>query len=201
MTPQRRKWIVAGVTIAVVGMVAAAVCWFVAGARHDDAVSGLARAPVNCDTTLDFAEPGVYLIFVETEGTFPSVRGDCGASGSFSVAGDTPPSVEVTVLDPDGSELQLINRRGDASYDSGGSRGESRFAIEVTEAGDHVIRVEAGGGEQFAVAVGRDPDDGVAAIRTIGLIAGLLALVGGVLIAVLGGRSGRDDGVPAAPGA
>ncbi len=207
---QRRKWILVGTLVALVGVVTAAGTWFIASSRQDDASETRARAPVNCDSVVDFAETGVYLVFVETTGEFEAVSGDCPASGSYALA-TSAPAVDVSVVDPDGDDLQLINRRGDVDYDGAGFAGASRFAIDVRTPGDHVVRVESSAGEPFAIAIGRDPADGVGVLRTIGIVLGLLGLVGGVLIAALGGRSSSGGaaptptaptgwGVPPAPG-
>ena len=192
---QRRKWILVGSLVAVVGIVTTAVMWFLASSRQDDAIENLARAPVNCDSVVDFAETGVYLVFVETTGEFEAVSGDCPASGSYALA-TSAPAVDVSVVDPDGDDVRLINRRGDVDYDGAGFAGASRFAIDVRTPGDHVVRVESTAEEAFAIAIGRDPADGVGALRTIGVILGLLGLLGGALIATLGGRSSSGDGAP-----
>ena len=47
-----------GALAIVVGLVTAVALWSVGDDRRTDAVNGFARAPVGCDTTLDFVETG-----------------------------------------------------------------------------------------------------------------------------------------------
>ncbi|MEL6891514.1 MAG: hypothetical protein AAFP84_07960 [Actinomycetota bacterium] len=195
-----------GAAIAVVGLLAAVLLWFLADARHDDAVRSLARAPVGCDTTLDFAEPGEYLVFVETRGEIPTVRGDCELEGGFDLAGGQAgdgagqrvPSVELTVVDPDGETVPVVSRRDRESYDRAGSVGVSAARITISEAGDHVIRVESSSTSAFAVAIGADPAEGVGALRLAALAAAVLGLLVGAAIAVV--RVRGDAPPPPPPG-
>jgi hypothetical protein len=186
----------AGIVAIAIGVVAAVAIWFVAESRRDDAIAGLARAPVGCDTTLDFAEPGTYLVFVETMGDVGDVRGDCGVEGAFSV--DDPPALAVEIVDPDGEQVEAVDRDGDITYDGSGSSGRSRYEIEITTAGDHVMRVEASeSAGDFVLAVGRDPGRGVGALR---LLAGAVALLGIGSGIVLLTRSRPPSAVPGGPG-
>ena len=114
--------LVAGIVVLIVAVLTAAGLWYSAGQRYDDAVRNLARAPVGCDTTLDFDEPGDFLLFVETHGQVRSVIGDCGVSGPFERTGIGDPAVGVELTDPLGADVVLTPDNG-ASYDRAGSSG------------------------------------------------------------------------------
>ena len=193
----RRRRVVLGVAILVVGLVAAAALWLAGGDRRDRAVEDLARAPVGCDTTLDFADTGRFHLFIETTGTFTDVAGDCDASGDYDVD-VLRPAVDVTVIDPDGEQLTLEPSAGEIDYATAGFVGRSVLSVDVEVAADHVIRVEASGGSRFAVAVGRDPDAGVLALRAGAFGVGLAAVVLG-LVLLLARRTPSPTTAPAGP--
>ena len=46
---------------------------------YDDAVAGLAPAPIGCDTTLRFDETGTYTFYIETAGSIGPIDGDCSS--------------------------------------------------------------------------------------------------------------------------
>lgn len=191
--PRRRTGVlIAGVVVVLAGLVLAAVLWFSAGRRSDDAIRGLARAPIGCDTTLNIAEAGTYIIFVETTGTLDDVDGDCSATGDFSRSGP-PPDVVVELRDADGNELDLDDETG-IEYDGAGSVGESIHSVQIDEAGPHVLRVESPE-NGVAVAVGRDPAAGVGLLRALAAISAIVGLLVGGLMLILGSR--RDDMVAA----
>lgn len=192
---KRTKMIVLGSAIIVIGLVAAVALWIAGGARRSDAVANLARAPIGCDTTLDFSVPGDYLIFVESKGSFADVRGDCDSAGDFEVE-TSRSDLDITVLDPEGRQLELVERSDAATYATDDFVGRAVLAIEIEEAGDHVMRVEAGSDAEFAVAVGRDPNSGVALLRGAAVAVGLIAVVVGLLLALVAGRKRQ----PAGPG-
>jgi hypothetical protein len=51
---RRRLWIALGAICIVGGLVAAALLWNGASQRRSTAIENFARAPIGCDTTLDF---------------------------------------------------------------------------------------------------------------------------------------------------
>lgn len=184
-----------GALFIMAGLAAAAVLWTSAGSRERDAVEGFARAPVGCDTTLDFVETGSYYVFLESSGTVDSVDGDCDVEGDYDVAGSRTPDVEVEIQDPDGDDLSddLDDDVGDVAYDvevdGANFVGESIFTIEIEQFNDHVIRVASDDvDETFVVALGRDPGDGVVALRGGAVAAGLVGLLAGVALVLLGVR-------------
>ncbi len=156
----------------VVGLVAAVVMWTVGGTRQTDAVEGFARAPVGCDTTLDFVETGEYFVFIESAGQLDEIRGDCDIEGRYDVGSGTP-DVEITIVDPDGAPVDLDRAVTTLDYDEGGFVGSAAFTIDIAQTDDHVVRVESADDEVFVVAIGRDPADGVAALRLGAVALGL----------------------------
>jgi hypothetical protein len=167
-----------GVLAIVVGVLGAAWLWFAADRRLDDAVAGMARAPVGCDTVLDFDATGTYLVFVETAGEFDDVRGDCDVDTDIQWDEDELPTVVLTLLGPEGDEVELDVDEG-VSYDTGDSAGESIRSVDVESPGDHTLRVESDD-SGFAIAVGRNPNDGVLAMRVAAVVAALVGIAIGV---------------------
>jgi hypothetical protein len=197
----RRTWLVVlGVVLALVGIGAAIALWIGAGDNRANAVDGLARAPVGCDTTLDFSESGTYIVFLETAGTIDSVRGDCGVEGTFDIGEDARPELEITIVDPDGGTPERTPRLDDVTYDEDGSRGRSLFEIDVTTTGDHRMRVESADGsdDTFAVAVGRDPNRGVAPLRLAAIAAILLGIGAAAVLIAFGARRRQPAAQPTA---
>jgi hypothetical protein len=191
--------------MAILLVVASFVLAQVAGQRRDSAVEGFARAPVGCDTTLDFVDSGTYTVYLERVGRVDGARGNCEVDGSYNVGPD--PDVSVQIVDPDGNELDLDRSSGDVSYDAAGFEGESIFTVEIEETNDHTIRVESSDDETFAVAVGRDPADGVAALQVGALASAVVGVLGGLIVLVSALRRRRSTATttggawnPGAPG-
>lgn len=187
-----------GVIVVILGVLSAVGLWYSAGQRYDDAVRNLARAPVGCVTTLDFAETGRYLLFIETRGTIDDVVGDCGAPGDFEFGGGARPDVDVTLVDPRDATVGFDPVSG-PSYDAVGSEGRAVQSFEVDTAGDHLLTV-ADAEPGFAVAIGRDPNDGVALLRIgagLALASGLL--IGGAMFLLASRRSGPHRGPGTGP--
>jgi hypothetical protein len=179
-----------GVVLVVGGLVAAVALWSLGAERQKSAVEGFARAPVGCDTTLDFVETGEYLVFIETAGQLDGVRGDCDLEGSYDLSGATP-DVAVTVVDPAGESIDLDRSFVSIDYDESGFVGSAAFTLDISETDDHVMRVQSNEGDVFVVAVGRDPSDGVAALRGGAAIAGLFGLFAGLVFILLGARRSK----------
>ncbi len=176
--------------LAVLGLVLAVAVLAVASQRERDAVAGLARAPVNCTTTLDFDRAGTYVVFVETEGELDQLPGDCPApGGAFRHAGPGTPSVELRLSRPDGRAVELRTRTGH-SYDVEGMRGRSVARVRIDEPGTYQLTVRAEATD-VAVAIGRNPARDAVALRVGGIALGVLCLVGGVALIVAGLRRPR----------
>jgi hypothetical protein len=198
----RRGWmLVLGVVILLVGIVGAGALWFAADARLDDNVAGLARAPSGCATTLDFDRTGEFTVFVETTGSLDDLAGDCAADTVYDR--DDVADPVVVLVDPDGAEIEIQSTDGE-DYDSGGFSGSSIGTIQIDVPGDHVLTVPADGA-QFVIAVGGDPNAGVAPLRWGAVLLFIVALVVAGILLVLGSRRTHDtvdsDAAPWQPGA
>jgi hypothetical protein len=195
----RRVWMLALGVIVILGALAAAVAMWIAGSnREADNVAGFARAPVGCDTTLDFESTGTFLLYVETSGRFGEIAGGCDAPPRYDRDADDVPVVQVTLRDPSGDVIEL-DESGAVDYDVDGFVGTSIGEVQIDAEGDHVLTVESVGGEPFAVAVGRQPDQGVTLLRWGALAAVIGGLLLGGLLLVLGSRRPPVVPAPATP--
>lgn len=184
---RRRTLIILGTVCIVAGIVGAAVLWVAAEARRSDAIADFARAPVGCDTTVDFAESGDFVLYIESAGRLDDIRGDCDAAAAYD-AGTAQPDAEIAVVDPDGVVVELDSVAEDIEYDADGFVGRSAFRVEIADAADHIIRVESPEDVNFAVAIGRDPSNGVTALRVGAVVAAIAGLVIGLGLIVAGRR-------------
>jgi hypothetical protein len=159
----RRGWMVAlGSLVLVVLLATAAALWNAAGDRRADNVAGFARAPVGCDTTLDFESTGTFVLYVETSGELDDdLAGACDAQQRYDRDADDIPQVELVLRDADGDEVELRDT-GEVGYDVDGFVGSAVHEVQIDTPGDHVLTVAPSGGDAFAIAVGRTPDQGVA---------------------------------------
>jgi hypothetical protein len=201
---RRPRFLAAGIVVLIVGLPAAAGLWYSAGQRQADAVRNFARAPVGCDTTLNFEVAGEFLVFVETEGEIGGVTGSCGAPGAFGQSGtpqDLPP-VRLVLTAPDGTDVALATRTG-VDYDADGSSGQMIRAFVVESPGEHVMRVESTNDSEraiFAIAIGRDPNEGMQPLRLGAIAAGAAVLAVGLLLIAMSRRRGAPEAaVLAAP--
>jgi hypothetical protein len=182
-TPGRTGAIAAALCVLLAGVIGGIVMLLLSGSRRDAAIDGLARAPIGCTTTLDFAKAGDFVVFVETRGSIGAVRGDCpNANRSYDYQGQVP-DVEVDLVDLDGAALVLTADRS-ISYDGSGSIGTSLGRFEIEQAGEYLLTATSDVSD-VVVTIGKDPDD-AASMLTVGgyvaMAAGLL--VGGVMLAV-----------------
>jgi hypothetical protein len=179
------------VGLGVAAIVLGVILWIVAGSRYSHAVQDLAPAPVGCETTLEFDEAGTYTFFLETKGRVGDIEGDCASiDREYEYTGDALPRVSLTLVDPEGREIDL-DRVDGPSYDRAGRVGQAVRQARVEESGTYVLEVEANDPD-VVVRVGKDPRQGVMPLRVGGVV---LALAGVVAI-VLGLVLGRT---PAAP--
>lgn len=195
---KRKTWQLALGVGLLVGFLATAIgLWVGAGRLYDDNVAGFARAPVGCDTTLDFSRTGEFILYVETTGRLDTVRGDCDATGAYDRSGDVP-AVQLVLRGPAGEVMDLEPSIG-ISYDTGEFGGSSQRRVQIDTSGDYVLTVGPVGGPEFAVAIGRDPNDGVGVMRWGALGALISGLVLGGLFLVLGSRRNVDEVADADP--
>lgn len=195
----RRGWMLALGVLVIVGALVAAVAMWIAGTnREADNVAGFARAPVGCETTLDFESTGTFLLYVETTGRFGVLAGACDAPPRYDLNAGDVPAVDVTLRDPDGDVIDLDDS-GAVDYDTDGFVGTSIGEVQIESVGDHVLTVEPVGGDMFAVAVGRPPDQGVALLRWGAVSAAIGGLLLGGLLLVLGSRRPPVTPAPVAP--
>ena len=195
---RRRRWGVVGIAAIAVGVAGAMVLWLVAGRRYDDAVAGLAPAPVGCETTLDFDRTGTFTFFVERRGEVDDIDGDCDNDDrDYDVDADDVERVTLTLLDPDGAEVDL-DRSDGPTYDRNGSTGDGFRSVEIDDPGEYLLNVTSDQ-DEVVVRVGADPTDGVMALR-VGAGASLLAGLGiGAVGLAQRGRSRRPTAAPAPP--
>lgn len=189
-----RRFRLLGLGALVLAIVGALALWSVAGRRYDDAVEGLAPAPIGCDTTLVFDRQGTYTFFVETRGRVGDIEGDCDNDDrAYDVDGEAPP-VELTLVNAEGAEIDL-DRADGPSYDRAGFMGTGVRTVDIEVEGDYVLRATSDV-QDVMVRVGRDPANGVTAMR-LGAGAVLLA---GIVLAVLAFWKGRSQWtIPAEP--
>lgn len=193
---QRRNVLrVVAVIAIVVGVIAGVRIWLAADQRLDDAVAGMARAPVGCDTVLDFDADGTYYVFVETKGELDDVRGDCDVDTQIEWTDDELPAVTLTLVGPEGDEVELESDDG-VRYDTGSAAGTSIESVDIETSGDHVMRVESDE-SGFAIAVGRDPNGGVLPLRLLAVGVAIVGVAIG-LVLLLRTRRRRVEPVPAA---
>ena len=178
----------------IAGLLAAVGLWYSAGQRQSDAVRNFARAPVGCDTTLNFEAAGEFLVFVETEGEISAVTGSCVAPGSFGELGspqDLPP-VRLVLTGPDGTEVALDARTG-VDYAAAGSAGQLIQTFVVGKSGSYVLRVEPTNDSEpagFAIAIGRDPSEGVQSLQLGAFASGIAGLIVGLSLIATSRRRG-----------
>ncbi len=195
----RRGWMLALGALVIVGLLGAAVALWIAGTdREADNVAGFARAPVGCETTLDFESTGTFLLYTETSGEFGALAGACDAPLEYDRDPDDVPVVDLTLRDPDGDVVDL-DQNAEVRYDIDGFVGSSIGEVQIEAEGDHVLTVAPTGGAAFAIAVGREPDEGVALLRWGAVAAAIVGLVVGGVLLVLGSRRPPAAPTPAAP--
>ena len=195
----RRGWMLVVGLLLLVGLVGAALAlWIAAGDRRAENVAGFARAPVGCDTTLDFESTGPFVLYIETTGELQALAGACDAELQYDRDADDVPQVELTLRDPDGDDVELGDAR-EVSYDVNGFVGVSVHEVQIDTPGDHVLTVAPAGGDPFAIAVGRSPDEGVALLRWAAIVAAFVGLVVGGLFLVLASRRPAATATPPAP--
>ncbi|MEX2627798.1 MAG: hypothetical protein WD225_13000 [Ilumatobacteraceae bacterium] len=196
-----RALVIVGVAMVVIGLVGAVALSLVARSRVDATVRDLARAPIGCDTTLEFSDTGAFVVFAETTGRIDELSGGCDVPDRYDRRSEDLPRVNVEMVGPDGSEVSVDDTDAD-EYDAAGFRGRPLGEVRIDAAGRHVVRVTSPD-SGFAVAIGRDPAT-VGEPFTIAavLVAALGVLGGGTMVAVgvvRGRRRPPDEPASSAP--
>ena len=194
----RRGWmLVAGVVVLIGLLGAAAGLWFAAGERRSDNVASFARAPVGCNTTLDFEATGTFVLYIETRGEFDQLAGECDAEQTYDRNPEDVPELDAVLIDPEGAVIDFDDVKA-VGYDVDGFVGTAVRSVEIETPGDHVLTVAPTDGEPFAVAIGRSPDEGVGLLRAGAIAAAIAGLVLGGVFLVLGSRSAPTPVAPPA---
>lgn len=195
---RRTGLIAAGALVLAAGIATGVVMFVASGQHYDEAVQNLARAPVGCTTSLEFADAGTFIVYVETVGTIGEVRGDCpNTDDDYEFRGDDLPDVDVVLVDESGDEVDLDDFDG-TDYDAAGFVGTAIATVDIEEPGDFEITVTSDD-DDFVIAIGKDPKDSANTLRTNGLIAAIAGLVLGGLLLVLGLRRKGSPPAPPAP--
>ena len=156
----RRRWLLVSGVIVLIGFIVLGVgLWFAADARYDDNVAAFARAPVGCETTLEFDRSGEFVLYIETTGKIDGLDGDCDLTDRYDRSATGLPQPELTLRDPGGEEL-VLDSTGGVDYDTGGFVGTAYRLVDIVEEGDHVLVVGGVDGEAFAMSIGGDPRRG-----------------------------------------
>lgn len=172
------------------GLVGGAVLYVVAQRRPAQTVEGFARAPIGCDTTLEFAETGTFYVFEEVGADAAGVGNGCQPVAD--------PADRFRVEFTGGLTPSATNTDGSVSYDVAGFDGRSVLSVEITEAGQYTIGV-FGDDPTVVAAIGRDPNDGVDGLRRAALILAIVGIVLGLLLLTLSGRRSKRAAMVATP--
>jgi hypothetical protein len=187
-----------GALVLAVGIVTGVVLVLAASSRYEEGVRNLARAPIGCVTSLEFAEAGTFVVYVETRGQISDLRGDCPNSDTdFDSSGGDLPDVDIVLVDDAGDEVELVSDDS-KSYDVAGFIGQSVATVEIEEPGDFELTATSDE-DEVAVAVGRTPKDDAASLRTTGIIVLAAGVLLGGLLLLLGLRR-RGPAAPGSPG-
>jgi hypothetical protein len=201
-TRRSGRLILSGVVVLVVLLVAAAALWMAGTQRRADNVASFARAPVGCDTTLDFERGGTFVLFVETTGRIDQLGGRCEAVLDYDRAADEELADLIapglSLSGPDGTPLDIVDAPG-ADYSVDGFSGTATWSVDIETPGDHVLSVLPIGGEPMAIAVGRSVDEGVAVLRWSAVAAAVTALIVGGGLIIAGSRRVPTPDEPSAP--
>lgn len=195
MTSKRtgRGTVLFGLVVLLAGLGGAVVLYLLSLQRGEDAIRDLARAPVGCDTTLSFSDTGTFYVFIEHLGRLEEIDGDCDTTtDEYSRDPEDEPVVTITLVGEDGDQIELDRLDEEFTYsldDSFAGTATRQFEIETT--GDYVMTVESSDGDDFVVAVGRDPADLSNTMRIAALASGVAGVVLGGGLVLLGVRRGR----------
>lgn len=182
----RRKGLLGlGIVLLLGGVGTGAALYVTSGSQYDEAVENLQRAPVGCDTEFDFTGSGTFIFYTETKGQIGEIRGDC-ENTETDYEHDGRVRATLTLTDDNGDEVDLSRKSG-VDYDAAGYVGTAIRSVDIEEPGTYTLSVESDD-DDFAIAVGRDPQSDADSLKTIGIIVAIAGLVLGLLFILLGMR-------------
>jgi hypothetical protein len=196
----RRKGLLGvGGLVLLAGLGGGGAMYATSSSTYESAVKDMARAPIGCTTTLDFAKKGDYNLFVETSGSTTDVGGDCAGNGdSYQRDADDLPDVDLVLTDGDDNEVDL-DRNDEVSYDAGGYVGSSVRTVSIEEPGTYKLLVTSDE-DEFAISIGKDPQKDADEQKNLGIgLAALGVIIGGALL-LLGLRRKKPAAAPPAGG-
>ena len=172
------------------GLVGGAVLYAVAERRPAQTVEGFARAPVGCNTTLEFVDTGTFYVFEEVGADATEIGNGCQPVADPTARFAVEFTGELTPVVTD--EVVAI------SYDTNGYDGRSVQSIEIVEPGQYTIEV-TGDDLTVAAAIGRDPAEGVDGLRRAALILAVAGIALGLMLLTLSGRRSKRAAQAATP--
>lgn len=194
----KKGLLIAGIVVLVAGVGGGVAAFLASGSAADEGVENLARAPVGCTTRLDFDAAGTFTIYVETKGSTGDLGGDCPNDESdYDRSDEDLPDVELTLVDRDDEEIDLEDDDS-KSYDAGGAVGQSISTVEIEEPGRYELTVSSDD-DDFAIAVGKNPEEAADTLKLISYALLGLGIVLGAVLILLGRRKAKDGGGGGAP--
>ena len=165
-----------GILAIVVGLISAAVLLVLSLSAQERAIKAFARAPAQCQTTLDFESTGTFTLFIESKGASGDIGGDCQGNDTSYDNDNTDPDVDLTLTDADDDEIDL-DFADSLSYAKGDFVGQAYKVFTIDTPGKYRLAVDSADTD-FAIAVGQDPT-----LTESTLIGGAVAsAVGGLLV-------------------
>ncbi|MEO6123377.1 MAG: hypothetical protein ABIR32_06675 [Ilumatobacteraceae bacterium] len=191
---RRTGLLVVGFILLIGGVAAGIVLYLSSDSQAQDAVKNLQRAPIGCDTEFDFTGTGTFIFYTESVGKIGDLRGDCENTGTDYDHGTDRIRVSLTLTDDSGDEVDL-GRSSGISYDSAGFVGTSIRSVDIDQPGTYTLSVESDDSD-FAIAVGRNPNEAGDSLKTTAIIVAAAGLVLGLLFILLGLRRKPATGAP-----
>ena len=193
---KRRKGLMVVGELVMLAAIGGGVALYVTSSNtYESAVRAMARAPLGCTTSLDFAKAGTFNVFVETTGSTADIRGDCAANdASYDRSATDLPQVELVLTDADDKQFDLVRADGIA-YDAGGFVGSSVRTVRIDEPGSYRLQVSSDD-DNFAISIGKDPQKDADNQRNLGIGLAALGLIVGGGLTLLGLRRKQPPSVP-----
>src|SRR3954453_20379933 len=105
---RRKGLMITGLIVLLVGVLGGAAILTKGMSNYKKAVKSLARAPVDCTTTLVFDKADSFTVYIETKGKLGELSGDCNANANeYTHEGDKLPKVSLTLLDSAAQEVDM----------------------------------------------------------------------------------------------